>query len=352
MWTDATTGMLRARAQLTARCALKSGLEIWTTLGANAARSRRTDGVRPKPRDIPGGRGSATDGTADQIAGRREGGIIDHRRIDSDAGALLEQIADQAVERLVRAVAHIIVIARKEGDSKVARLHGGWTHKRPRCKRQTGRGCGRAAQAGPAAGRAQRCQAVPARQPARRRVAVRARNIMRIRAITSGSWSARCVDEDLAALDYPQRLQRLQERRIGLWDVIGSASRRGSLDQSIRDAAHNPLADYLAGFPDLQAVGLQRRDRRDDRPPPSLRRPAWTDRPAVLQPGQHPAVRREAGDLAGFARDFSDRPCTHRQSRHIAPMSDVEEERQRFPPVDGRRGVGRRAISPTPTGCW
>ena len=64
------------------------------------------------------------------------------------------------------------------------------------------------------------------------------------------------LGEELAELEYPDRLQRLQERRIGLWDAIGSASRRGSLDQSIKEAAENPLADYLAGFPDLQAVGL------------------------------------------------------------------------------------------------
>ena len=64
------------------------------------------------------------------------------------------------------------------------------------------------------------------------------------------------LDEDLAGLEYSLRLERVQERRIGLWDAIGSASRLGSLDQAIKDAAHNPLADYLAGFPDLQAVGL------------------------------------------------------------------------------------------------
>ena len=28
-----------------------------------------------------------------------------------------------------------------------------------------------------------------------------------------------------------------RERRIGLWDVIGSARREGSLDQAIREAA-------------------------------------------------------------------------------------------------------------------
>lgn len=64
------------------------------------------------------------------------------------------------------------------------------------------------------------------------------------------------LGEDLAALDYDARLERLGERGIALWDVIGSASRRGSLDQAIRDARHNPLADWLAGLPALEAVAF------------------------------------------------------------------------------------------------
>ena len=64
------------------------------------------------------------------------------------------------------------------------------------------------------------------------------------------------IGEDLAAMDYEARLQRLGERRIGLWDVIASAKRRGSLDQAIRSAGHNPLADYFAGFPALEAIAL------------------------------------------------------------------------------------------------
>jgi double-stranded uracil-DNA glycosylase len=64
------------------------------------------------------------------------------------------------------------------------------------------------------------------------------------------------IGEDLQVLDYQARLERLHARRIGLWDVVAHASRPGSLDQSIRGAGHNPLADYFAGFPDLQAVAF------------------------------------------------------------------------------------------------
>ena len=64
------------------------------------------------------------------------------------------------------------------------------------------------------------------------------------------------IGEDLASLDYHARLQRLGERGIGLWDVIASAERRGSLDQAIRAAGHNPLADYFAGFAALEAIAF------------------------------------------------------------------------------------------------
>ena len=57
-------------------------------------------------------------------------------------------------------------------------------------------------------------------------------------------------------MDYDQRLELLAERRIGLWDVIASASRQGSLDQSIRDAQHNRVEHLLHDYPDLQAIAF------------------------------------------------------------------------------------------------
>ena len=64
------------------------------------------------------------------------------------------------------------------------------------------------------------------------------------------------IDEDLQALDYEARLQRLTERRVGLWDVIASANRSGSLDQAIREAEHNQLEHLLHDFPDLRAIAF------------------------------------------------------------------------------------------------
>jgi double-stranded uracil-DNA glycosylase len=64
------------------------------------------------------------------------------------------------------------------------------------------------------------------------------------------------IGEDIAALDYERRLERLSERRIGLWDVMASASRRGSLDQAIREAQHNRIEHLLHDFPDLRAIAF------------------------------------------------------------------------------------------------
>ena len=64
------------------------------------------------------------------------------------------------------------------------------------------------------------------------------------------------IGEELHGLSYEDRLQRLAERRIGVWDVIASASRRGSLDQAIRDAQHNRIEHLLQDFPQLRAIAF------------------------------------------------------------------------------------------------
>jgi double-stranded uracil-DNA glycosylase len=64
------------------------------------------------------------------------------------------------------------------------------------------------------------------------------------------------IDEDLYSLPYERRLELLAEHRIGLWDVIGSAERRGSLDQSIRNANHNRIEQLLHEYPALEAIAF------------------------------------------------------------------------------------------------
>jgi hypoxanthine-DNA glycosylase len=64
------------------------------------------------------------------------------------------------------------------------------------------------------------------------------------------------LGEELQALDYHARLELLAARHIGLWDVIASAKRAGSLDQAIREAAHNRIDHLLHDFPELRAIAF------------------------------------------------------------------------------------------------
>ena len=64
------------------------------------------------------------------------------------------------------------------------------------------------------------------------------------------------IGEELQPLTYEQRLERLAARRIGLWDVIASASRSGSLDQKIRLAEHNRIEHLLHDYPELRAIAF------------------------------------------------------------------------------------------------
>ncbi len=64
------------------------------------------------------------------------------------------------------------------------------------------------------------------------------------------------LGEELQPLSYEQRLARLADRHVGLWDVIASAARRGSLDQAIREAAHNRIEHLLHDFPERRAIGF------------------------------------------------------------------------------------------------
>jgi len=64
------------------------------------------------------------------------------------------------------------------------------------------------------------------------------------------------IGEDLHSLPYEDRLARLADRRVGLWDVIASASRNGSLDQAIREAEHNRIEHLLNDFPRLSAIAF------------------------------------------------------------------------------------------------
>ncbi len=59
-------------------------------------------------------------------------------------------------------------------------------------------------------------------------------------------------------LDYGLRLKRLREAGIGLWDVLESAVRPGSLDARIdlHSAQCNDFRQLLGGCPSLQCIGF------------------------------------------------------------------------------------------------
>jgi hypoxanthine-DNA glycosylase len=64
------------------------------------------------------------------------------------------------------------------------------------------------------------------------------------------------IGEPLQGMPYETRLERLGGRGVGLWDVIASASRRGSLDHAIREAQHNQVEHLLRDFPELRAIAF------------------------------------------------------------------------------------------------
>ncbi|CAH0496260.1 DNA-deoxyinosine glycosylase [Novosphingobium sp. CECT 9465] len=64
------------------------------------------------------------------------------------------------------------------------------------------------------------------------------------------------IESDLVGVDYDQRLATLLEHGIGLWDSIGTATRKGSLDSAIRNVQSNPLAELAATLPVLCAVAF------------------------------------------------------------------------------------------------
>ncbi|MCF8709483.1 DNA-deoxyinosine glycosylase [Rhizorhapis sp. SPR117] len=63
-------------------------------------------------------------------------------------------------------------------------------------------------------------------------------------------------ETDLWSLPYADRTARLKAHHVGLWDVIASARRQGSLDSAIRDATHRDLMDFAGKLPQLKAIGF------------------------------------------------------------------------------------------------
>ena len=64
------------------------------------------------------------------------------------------------------------------------------------------------------------------------------------------------IGRDLAALSYEDRLAALRTAGVGLWDVIASAERPGSLDAAIRAPEAADLRGLVGALPALRAVAF------------------------------------------------------------------------------------------------
>jgi TDG/mug DNA glycosylase family protein len=64
------------------------------------------------------------------------------------------------------------------------------------------------------------------------------------------------LGEDLERLAYELRLAALLSAGVGLWDVVRSARREGSLDGAIREHQPNALAQFAATLPSLRAIAF------------------------------------------------------------------------------------------------
>jgi hypoxanthine-DNA glycosylase len=62
------------------------------------------------------------------------------------------------------------------------------------------------------------------------------------------------IGEPLPEMDYAARLRTLLAHRIGLWDVLGSCSRKGSLDANIRNPRPNDLVRVTGVAPNLRRI--------------------------------------------------------------------------------------------------
>jgi hypoxanthine-DNA glycosylase len=58
------------------------------------------------------------------------------------------------------------------------------------------------------------------------------------------------------ALPYQERIARIRENRIALWDAIRSCRRQGSLDNAIRNVVLNDIPGFLEMHPEIRFIGV------------------------------------------------------------------------------------------------
>ncbi|RKL69316.1 DNA-deoxyinosine glycosylase [Salipaludibacillus neizhouensis] len=63
-------------------------------------------------------------------------------------------------------------------------------------------------------------------------------------------------NQELHQLNYTEKITFLHKHKIGVWDVIASCERMGSLDSAIKNEKMNDLASLVVKYPSLQWIGL------------------------------------------------------------------------------------------------
>jgi hypoxanthine-DNA glycosylase len=64
------------------------------------------------------------------------------------------------------------------------------------------------------------------------------------------------IGRDLVPLDYEAGLEALLDARVGLWDTVAAATRRGSLDADIHLHQASDLAALARTLPELRAIAF------------------------------------------------------------------------------------------------
>lgn len=62
------------------------------------------------------------------------------------------------------------------------------------------------------------------------------------------------LKKDLIRMSYNKKIEILLQNGIGLWDVLASCDRRGSEDNTIRNAKVNKFNDLFKKFPNIKAI--------------------------------------------------------------------------------------------------